>query len=57
MLEKDDNYTMRLPAKLKSDFLAAAKAMDRDGAQLVREFMRNFIKKNPAEHRESHEPR
>jgi hypothetical protein len=45
---KDDNYNMRLPGTLKADFLAAAKANDRDGAQLVRDFMRSYVRENQA---------
>jgi hypothetical protein len=50
--DDDDKYNMRLPAKLKADFLAAAKANDREGAQLVREFMRSYVKANPVETKE-----
>lgn len=46
--DNDGNYTIRLPDKLKTNFLAAARANDRDGAQLVRDFMRSYVKANPA---------
>lgn len=46
--DKDDNYNMRLPGTLKAAFLAAAKANDRDGAQLVRDFMRTYVKESQA---------
>ena len=37
-------FTFRVDAKLKSLFTAAAKAKDRSSAQLLRDFMREFIK-------------
>ena len=36
-------FTFRVDAKLKSRFTAAAKARDRSSAQLLRDFMREFI--------------
>ena len=34
---------LRIDAKLKADFLEAAKAMDRNGSQLIRDFMRDVL--------------
>jgi hypothetical protein len=34
---------MRCPSDLKKAFLDTAKEQDRDGAQLIREFMRSYI--------------
>jgi len=39
----DATYTFRVDEALKNDFAAAAKARDRTGAQLLRDFMRQFV--------------
>lgn len=36
-------FTFRVDEALKSDFAIAAKACDRTGAQLLRDFMRSFV--------------
>lgn len=36
-------FTFRVDGALKADFASAAKASDRTGAQLLRDFMRDFI--------------
>ncbi|MFK8257392.1 CopG family ribbon-helix-helix protein [Erwinia sp. AnSW2-5] len=36
---------LRLDAELKADFLEAAKAMDRNGSQLIRDFMRETVQR------------
>jgi len=36
-------FTFRVDEALKSDFAAAAKSRDRTGAQLLRDFMREFV--------------
>lgn len=36
-------FTFRLDESLKQNFAAAAKASDRTGAQLLRDFMREFV--------------
>ena len=36
-------FTFRVDEALKNDFAAAAKARDRTGAQLLRDFMRAFV--------------
>ena len=40
----DATFTFRVDETLKNDFTEAAKARDRTGAQLLREFMRDFIR-------------
>lgn len=36
-------FTFRVDEALKTEFSAAAKARDRSGAQLLRDFMREFV--------------
>ena len=36
-------FTFRVDEALKSDFATAAKACDRTGAQLLRDYMRTFV--------------
>ena len=36
-------FTFRVDEALKNDFTSAAKARDRTGAQLLRDFMREFV--------------
>ena len=36
-------FTFRVDEALKNDFAAAAKARDRTGAQLLRDFMRAYV--------------
>lgn len=36
-------FTFRVDETLKNEFASAAKARDRSGAQLLREFMREFV--------------
>ena len=45
-------FTFRVENELKDSFTTAAKARDRTGAQLLRDFMRDFVKKqqDAAEH-------
>lgn len=45
-------FTFRVDETLKSEFAAAAKARDRTGAQLLRDFMRDFVREQQeaAEH-------
>lgn len=45
-------FTFRVEDELKDSFTTAAKARDRTGAQLLRDFMRDFVKKqqDAAEH-------
>lgn len=39
----DATFTFRVDESLKTEFVNAAKAHDRTGAQLLRDFMRNYI--------------
>lgn len=41
-------FTFRVDEALKADFASAAKACDRTGAQLLRDFMRDFIRQQQA---------
>ena len=45
-------FTFRVDANLKDQFTTAAKGRDRTGAQLLREFMRDFVRQQQeaAEH-------
>ena len=45
-------FTFRVDEGLKDEFSAAAKSRDRTGAQLLRDFMRDFVKQQQvaAEH-------
>lgn len=45
-------FTIRVDEDLKAQFTSAAKAKDRSGAQLVRDFMRDFVRQQQeaAEH-------
>jgi predicted transcriptional regulator len=45
-------FTFRVDEALKSEFASAAKARDRTGAQLLRDFMRDFVRQQQeaAEH-------
>ncbi len=40
----ETTFTFRLEEALKQEFATVAKARDRNGAQLLREFMRDFIR-------------
>lgn len=48
----DATFTFRVDEALKNDFATAAKARDRTGAQLLRDFMREFVQQQQeaAEH-------
>lgn len=46
---REATFTFRVDETLKSEFTTAAKASDRTGAQLLRDFMREFIKKEQEE--------
>lgn len=39
----DATFTFRVDESLKAEFASAAKAHDRTGAQLLRDFMRNYV--------------
>ena len=40
----DATFTFRVDDRLKSEFAKAAKERDRSGAQLLRDFMRDFVR-------------
>lgn len=40
----DATFTFRVDEALKTEFSTAAKARDRSGAQLLRDFMRDFVR-------------
>jgi predicted transcriptional regulator len=40
-------FTIRVDDELKTAFAAAAKAKDRTGGQLIRDFMREFVQRSP----------
>lgn len=48
----DATFTFRVEESLKNDFAAAAKSRDRTGAQLLRDFMRDYVRQqqDSAEH-------
>lgn len=41
---RDSTFTFRLDKQLKDEFTEAAKGVDRSGAQLLRDFMRDYVK-------------
>lgn len=43
--EKEVTYNIRLDADLKEAFVKTAKSIDRTGSQLIREFMRDFVRR------------
>lgn len=47
----DATFTFRVDEGLKAEFASAAKAHDRTGAQLLRDFMRNYV----AQQQEAHD--
>ncbi len=49
---REATFTFRVDESLKNEFSSAAKARDRTGAQLLRDFMRDFVKQQQeaAEH-------
>ncbi len=48
----ETTFTFRVDQALKSEFSAAAKSLDRNAAQLLRDFMRDFVRQHheAAEH-------
>lgn len=45
MSEATATFTFRVDENLKTEFATAAKSRDRTGAQLLRDFMREFVQK------------
>ena len=49
----DATFTVRVDERLKTEFSTAAKSRDRTGAQLLRDFMREYVREQEAaEHEE-----
>lgn len=46
MMKKDVGMRIRIERELRDDFLAACQVKDRPAAQVIREFMRDYIRKN-----------
>lgn len=46
MDEQTTTFNLRLPKPLKNAFEAACKSNDRSAAQIVRDFMRDYVKQN-----------
>lgn len=51
----DTTYTFRVEQDLKNEFIAAAKSCERTGAQLLRSFMRDFVKREQARRAANHD--
>ena len=45
-MAKEAVFTMKLEPELRDAFMAAAEAADRPASQIVREFMRDFVKQD-----------
>ena len=45
----ESTFTFRVDKQLKDEFTEAAKAVDRSGAQLLRDFMRDYVKQHQEE--------
>ncbi len=46
----DATFTFRVDEDLKAEFANVAKAHDRTGAQLLRDFMRNYVAQQQEQH-------
>jgi len=46
---KDSGFRIRVQRELREQFLAACKAQDKPAAQVLREFMRDFIAAHPSQ--------
>jgi hypothetical protein len=44
-MSKDAVFTMKLEPDLRAEFMAEVEAIDRPASQVIREFMREFIKR------------
>lgn len=44
--QKESGFTIRIEPELKAAFVAAAKNQDRTASQVLRDFMRDYVKKN-----------
>ncbi len=45
-MRKDVGMRIRLDRELRDDFLAACQSQDRPAAQVIREFMRDYVRNN-----------
>ena len=43
---KESGLTIRIDQELKAAFVATAKSQDRTASQVLRDFMRDYVKKN-----------
>lgn len=46
---KDSGFRIRVQRELREQFLAACKAQDKPAAQVLREFMRDFVEAHPTQ--------
>lgn len=46
MIEKDAGFRIRVERELRDKFVDVCRAQDRPAAQVIRDFMRNYIKDN-----------
>lgn len=44
--QKETGFTIRIEQALKDAFVATAKSQDRTASQVLRNFMRDYVKKN-----------
>jgi|GEM_PF-3560886 len=44
--QKETGFTIRIEQELKDAFVATAKSQDRTTSQVLRNFMRDYVKKN-----------
>jgi len=43
---KESGFTLRVDMQLKNAFVVTAKSQDRTASQVLRDFMRDYVKKN-----------
>lgn len=49
IIMKDSGFRIRVQRELREQFLAACKAQDKPAAQVLREFMRDFVEAHPTQ--------
>lgn len=49
IIMKDSGFRIRVQRELRERFLAACKAQDKPAAQVLREFMRDFVEAHPTQ--------
>lgn len=47
-MKKDAGMQIRIERELRDEFLATCQVLDRPAAQVIREFMRDFVRRNSA---------